>query len=70
VCGRDIGNDLRPAGGRADQTAARIEVGLRGFLEAGRFGAFTDTFEDLDGLVRLLGMVQRLMADGFGWRGG
>jgi len=48
--------------------AARIEVALRGFLEAGGFGAFTDTFEDLGDLPQLPGIaVQRLMADGFGF---
>jgi L-arabinose isomerase len=48
--------------------AARIEVALRSFLEAGGFGAFTDTFEDLDGLVQLPGIaVQRLMAEGYGF---
>jgi L-arabinose isomerase len=48
--------------------AARIELGLRGFLVAGGFGAFTDTFEDLGGLVQLPGIaVQRLMADGYGF---
>jgi L-arabinose isomerase len=48
--------------------AARIEAGLRGFLEAGGFTAFTDTFEDLDGLPQLPGLaVQRLMADGYGF---
>ena len=50
--------------------AARIEAGLRGFLEAGSFNAFTDTFEDLDGLRQLPGIaVQRLMADGYGFAG-
>jgi L-arabinose isomerase len=48
--------------------AARIEAGLRGFLEDGGFGAFTDTFENLDGLAQLPGIaVQRLMADGYGF---
>ena len=48
--------------------AARIEAGLRAFLEAGGFGAFTDTFEDLHGLRQLPGIaVQRLMADGYGF---
>ena len=38
------------------------------FLTAGGFGAFTDTFEDLDGLRQLPGIaVQRLMADGYGF---
>ena len=48
--------------------AARIEIGLRSFLEAGGFGAFTDTFEDLGELVQLPGIAaQRLMADGYGF---
>ncbi len=48
--------------------AARIELGLRGFLEAGNFRGFTDTFEDLHGLTQLPGVaVQRLMADGYGF---
>jgi L-arabinose isomerase len=48
--------------------AARIEVGLRTFLEAGGFTAFTDTFEDLGDLTQLPGIaVQRLMADGYGF---
>ena len=50
--------------------AARIELGLRAFLEAGRFGAFTTNFEDLGGLRQLPGLaVQRLMADGYGFGG-
>ncbi len=48
--------------------AARIEIGLRTFLDAGEFKAFTDTFEDLEGLAQLPGIaVQRLMADGYGF---
>ena len=48
--------------------AARIEVALRDFLEAGGFTAFTDSFEDLGGLTQLPGLaVQRLMADGYGF---
>lgn len=47
---------------------ARIEVGMETFLEAGRFGAFTTTFEDLNGLKQLPGVaVQRLMAGGYGF---
>ncbi|MBM2622758.1 L-arabinose isomerase [Actinoplanes sp. LDG1-06] len=50
--------------------AARIELGLRGFLEAGGFQAFTTNFEDLGGLRQLPGLaVQRLMADGYGFGG-
>ena len=48
--------------------AARIEIGLRAFLNAGDFKGFTDTFEDLHGLQQLPGIaVQRLMADGYGF---
>ena len=61
---------LLPDGGQraALREAARIEVGLRAFLEAGGFGAFTDTFEDLGELAQLPGIaVQRLMAEGYGF---
>jgi L-arabinose isomerase len=48
--------------------AARIEAGMRVFLESGGFNAFTTTFEDLYGLAQLPGLaVQRLMADGYGF---
>jgi L-arabinose isomerase len=50
--------------------AARIELGLRHFLEDGGFQAFTDTFEDLHGIAQLPGIAtQRLMADGYGFGG-
>jgi L-arabinose isomerase len=50
--------------------AARIELGLRAFLEEGGFGAFTDTFEDLHGMSQLPGIAsQRLMASGYGFGG-
>ncbi|MED7930976.1 L-arabinose isomerase [Nonomuraea sp. LP-02] len=50
--------------------AARIELGLRSFLEAGGYRAFTTNFEDLGGLRQLPGLaVQRLMADGYGFGG-
>ena len=52
----------------AIKEAARIEIGMRTFLEKGGFKAFTTTFEDLHGLVQLPGLaVQRLMADGYGF---
>jgi L-arabinose isomerase len=52
------------------RAAAKIEIGLRRFLEEGGYGAFTDTFEDLHGMVQLPGLpVQRLMADGYGFGG-
>jgi L-arabinose isomerase len=47
---------------------ARIELGIRGFLEAGGFKAFTTTFEDLTGLSQLPGLAsQRLMDSGYGF---
>src|SRR5207344_2264578 len=50
--------------------AARIELGLRRFLDETGSRAFTDTFEDLHGLTQLPGIaVQRLMADGYGFGG-
>ncbi|MBX2816619.1 MAG: L-arabinose isomerase [Saprospiraceae bacterium] len=53
---------------RSLKEAARIEVGLRSFLEEGRFSAFTTTFENLHGLHQLPGIaVQRLMGDGYGF---
>jgi L-arabinose isomerase len=61
---------LRDGGSRRESLiqAARIEAGLRGFLTAGGYGAFTDTFQDLHGLPQLPGLpVQRLMADGYGF---
>ncbi len=52
----------------AVKDAARIELGLRRFLEAGGFSAFTTTFENLHPLKQLPGLaVQRLMADGYGF---
>ena len=50
--------------------AARIELGLRGFLETGGFKGFTDTFEDLHGMAQLPGIAaQRLMGSGYGFAG-
>jgi L-arabinose isomerase len=66
----DVVEELRPGGARHQSLCdgARIEIGLRNFLSAGNFKAFTDTFEDLHGLVQLPGLaVQRLMRDGYGF---
>lgn len=50
--------------------AAKIEIGLRAFLKAGNFKGFTNTFEDLHGMVQLPGIAsQRLMASGYGYGG-
>ncbi|WP_028548822.1 L-arabinose isomerase [Paenibacillus sp. UNC451MF] len=49
---------------------ARIELGMKSFLEEGGFGAFTTTFEDLHGMKQLPGLAaQRLMAAGYGFGG-
>ena len=66
----DVVPTLQPGGEKhaALIEGARIEAGLRNFLSAGNFKAFTDTFEDLHGLVQLPGLaVQRLMRDGYGF---
>ncbi|NIG55922.1 L-arabinose isomerase [Chitinophaga sp. Cy-1792] len=50
--------------------AARIELGLQTFLEAGNYKGFSDTFEDLHGMIQLPGIaVQRLMKAGYGFAG-
>ncbi len=50
--------------------AAKIETGMRNFLQAGNFKGFTDTFEDLHGMAQLPGIAsQRLMAEGYGFGG-
>ncbi len=49
---------------------ARIELGMKAFLEEGGYEAFTTTFEDLHGMAQLPGLaVQRLMAQGYGFGG-
>jgi L-arabinose isomerase len=65
-----VARELRSGGGRHGslRDAARIELGLRSFLERGAFKGFTTTFEDLHGLRQLPGLaVQRLMAEGYGF---
>lgn len=50
--------------------AARIELGMKRFLEQGNFHAFTTNFENLYGLKQLPGLaVQRLMQQGYGFGG-
>ena len=68
----EITRDLRKGGRRhkSIREAARIELGLRAFLETGDFKGFTTTFEDLHGLAQLPGLApQRLMADNYGFAG-
>ncbi|TFF37113.1 L-arabinose isomerase [Mucilaginibacter psychrotolerans] len=50
--------------------AAKIELGLKKFLQDGGFKGFSDTFEDLHGMVQLPGIAsQRLMEAGYGFAG-
>ena len=65
-----VDKELRAGGVKRGslREAARIELGMRKFLEGGGFHAFTTCFEDLHGLAQLPGLaVQRLMADGYGF---
>jgi len=66
----DVATTLRAGGNKraALREAAKIEIGMRRFLESGNFKAYTDTFEDLHGIAQLPGIAsQRLMADGYGF---
>lgn len=61
---------LEGTGKQSLKESARIEIGLRKFLEDGDFKGFTTNFEDLHGLKQLPGLaVQRLMRDGYGFGG-
>ena len=67
-----MADDLKKGGARYSSVyeAAKIEIGLRKFLVDGGFKGFSDTFEDLHGMLQLPGIAaQRLMADGFGFAG-
>ena len=66
----DVVPELRAGAARHDSLryGARIELGLRSFLEANGSAAFTTSVEDLGALRQLPGLaVQRLMADGYGF---
>jgi L-arabinose isomerase len=67
-----VAPDLRKNGARHESLlyGARLELGMRAFLEDGGFKGFTTTFEDLHGLRQLPGLApQRLMAEGYGFAG-
>jgi L-arabinose isomerase len=50
--------------------AARIELGMKYFLQDGNFKGYTNTFEDLHGMKQLPGIgSQRMMAAGYGYAG-
>src|SRR5258708_1603452 len=68
----EVAEELRMGRDRhaALRDGARIELGLRSFLEDGDFKGFTTNFQTLHGLKQLPGLaVQRLMADGYGFGG-
>ncbi|MFD2556617.1 L-arabinose isomerase [Sphingobacterium tabacisoli] len=68
----DLSDDVQAGGKNRQQVydAAKIELGLKSFLEKGGYKGFTDTFEDLHGMPQLPGLaVQRLMAEGYGFAG-
>lgn len=65
-----VDQSLQKSGDRHQslRDGARIELGLRAFLEDKAASGFTTTFEDLHGLKQLPGLsVQRLMRDGYGF---
>ena len=65
--------DVAASGGEKRQNvldAARIELGLKRFLEAEGCQAFTTNFQTLHGMTQLPGLaVQRLMGQGYGFAG-
>ncbi|WP_303323809.1 L-arabinose isomerase [Actinomyces radicidentis] len=66
----DVVPELQPGGERHESLryGARVEAGMRRFLEDHDATAFTTNFEDLGGLRQLPGLaVQRLMAAGYGF---
>lgn len=68
----NLAEALRKGGNKFESLleAAKIEIGLRNFLQDGNFKGFSDTFEDLHGMSQLPGIAaQRLMAEGYGFAG-
>ena len=66
----EIASEVREEGSlrEAVREQARIELAISAFLLEGGFGAFTTTFEDLNGMKQLPGLAaQRLMAAGYGF---
>jgi L-arabinose isomerase len=66
----DVAKELRKGAAKHEslRDGARIELGLRAFMEEGGFSGFTTDFEDLHGLRQLPGLaVQRLMGEGYGF---
>jgi L-arabinose isomerase len=68
----ELADTLRDGGSQREslREAARIEAGMRKFLQDTGAKGFTDTFEDLHGMAQLPGIAtQRLMAEGYGFGG-
>ena len=68
----ELADDLKAGGTQREslREAAKIEVGMRKFLQDNKAIGFTDTFEDLHGMAQLPGIAtQRLMAEGYGFGG-
>ncbi|UOQ50945.1 L-arabinose isomerase [Hymenobacter cellulosivorans] len=68
----ELGDSLKEGGEQREslREAARIEAGMRQFLQDTKAIGFTDTFEDLHGMAQLPGIAtQRLMAEGYGFGG-
>ena len=62
--------DIRTDNLQAVRYQAKEEVALEQFLLEGGFGAFTDTFQDLQELEQLMGLAtQNLMGKGYGFGG-
>ena len=67
-----LADGLKEGGAQREslRDAARIEAGMRKFLQDHNAKGFTDTFEDLHGMKQLPGIAtQRLMAEGYGFGG-
>ncbi|MCE7059316.1 L-arabinose isomerase [Dyadobacter sp. CY343] len=68
----ELAETLRNGAGRHSslRDAARIELGMKYFLQDGNFKGYTNTFEDLHGMKQLPGIgSQRMMAAGYGYAG-
>ncbi|MBC7958580.1 MAG: L-arabinose isomerase, partial [Vallitaleaceae bacterium] len=65
-----LADSVKAGGAQRDSLieAAKIEIAMTKFLEAGGFKAFTTNFQNLEGLKQLPGLaVQRLMEKGYGF---
>lgn len=68
----ELGDSLQAGGSQRQnlRDAAKIEAGMRQFLQESQAIGFTNTFEDLHGMAQLPGIAtQRLMAEGYGFGG-